>query len=288
MKNLSDAYHPKSEEMPASTANKEGPCLLRKIWALRTTHWAEFLSTFTTTLACIVGGCQAGLLGGDDEFFVTVAVVGSMIGFCMAILSGGYGNPALTLGMASAGRISHNKVPVYLAMQFAGAFLAATAGYIYYSPAVDVYERGAGIRTVPGSATFFTTIYVPDILPFGLISFPIINHIFIQTMLVLAQSLLISRVSLPFPAIALPLYFFVPNVVCRMSMNPARDLASCLVLHLAGYGSQVWTQGSLFYWPVTVIGTTVAAAIGAGRVPLEGTVEGDLENQSQTHTPQFK
>ncbi|KDQ20839.1 hypothetical protein BOTBODRAFT_183557 [Botryobasidium botryosum FD-172 SS1] len=266
-----------------TNVDEGGPNLLHKIWALRATHWAEFLSTFTTTLACIVGGCQAGLLGGDDGFFATVAVVGSIVGFCMGISSGGYGNPVFTLGMAAAGRLSHKKVPSYLAMQFAGAFLAAAAGYEYYSPAVDVYEGGTGVRTVPGSAVFFTSIYVPDILPFGLISFPIINHIIIHSILVLVQSILTNAEpqAVPFLVAILPLYFFIPNVVCRLSMNPARDLAPCLVLHLAGYGSQVWTQGSVFYWPVTLIGVVAAGIMGTGRRVSDSIdLERDLENQS--------
>ncbi|KDQ20324.1 hypothetical protein BOTBODRAFT_393667 [Botryobasidium botryosum FD-172 SS1] len=61
----------------------------------------------------------------------------------------------------------------------------------------------------------------------------------------LLQSLSIYRVA-PHPlAFCLPLSIFLPAVTCRIPMNAARDLASCLVLNLAGYGSQVWTYGSM-------------------------------------------
>ncbi|KDQ17794.1 hypothetical protein BOTBODRAFT_29949 [Botryobasidium botryosum FD-172 SS1] len=176
--------------------------------------------------------------------------------------SGGFDNPVLTVGMACTGRLSPKKVPAYLAMQFAGALLGATAAYAYYSPAIDAFEGGPGIRTVPGSAKFFATIYAPGALPFDYQTLPLVPHMVAQVVLVMAQSTFIPVDPFQIP-VFLPICLSVLNVIGRMAVNPARDLATCLVLHGAGYGGQVWTQGSMFYWPITVISTVFAAIFGA-------------------------
>jgi len=45
-------------------------------------------------------------------------------------VSGGHVNPAVTLGMASVGKLAWKKVPIYFVAQYIGAFLGAMVTYI--------------------------------------------------------------------------------------------------------------------------------------------------------------
>ena len=47
-------------------------------------------------------------------------------------ISGGYVNPAITLGFCLSGRIPWKKFPVFVPAQFAGAFTAAAVNYGLY------------------------------------------------------------------------------------------------------------------------------------------------------------
>ncbi|KDQ20840.1 hypothetical protein BOTBODRAFT_26860 [Botryobasidium botryosum FD-172 SS1] len=294
MKNLRD-YAPNtlsSENMPPiiDKAASQLRNVLRSIWALKTTYWAEFLSIFIMTVAFIMFGCQLseGLIErGRNPFSAYAGMLGPMAGLYIGAHSGGFGNPILTIGLASAGRLSPKKVPIYLAMQFTGALLGAAAAYAYYSPAIDAFEGGPGIRTVPGSAKFFTAIYyAPDDSPSLFNTLSLIRHMTLPIILVLGQSWFIPNPTSLRPGAFMTLYFEFYHTVGHLSTNPARDVATCLVLHLAGYGRQVWTQGNVLCWPAVVIGTTAAAITGArmGPVLSAAQIQANLENQViETH-----
>ncbi|KDQ07741.1 hypothetical protein BOTBODRAFT_192203 [Botryobasidium botryosum FD-172 SS1] len=287
MKNLEDYTLDRTFEHTPPVRDRallpRGLNLLRNIWDLRTTYWAEFLSTLITTVACIAGGCQAGLLGEDEKSSSSSAIFGVTLGFVFGSHTGGFGNPILTVAMTLARRISPRKAGTYMAMQFAGALVGATAAYMYYSPAVDEFEGGRGIRTASGSAKFFLSVYIPDALPSGYID-SLAFHIIAQNLLVLGQSFYIP-VDFCYYFIIMP--FLFTHYAMSNHVNPARDLASCIVLHIAGYGSQVWTQGSMLYWPITVITTTITAIFGVREgVSLDQEVkraeEEDLRSQLET------
>ena len=50
--------------------------------------------------------------------------------------SGGHVNPAVTLGMASVGKLSWRKVIHYFLGQYLGAFIAAVITYVVYREAI--------------------------------------------------------------------------------------------------------------------------------------------------------
>src|ERR1700754_3023183 len=90
---------------------------------------AEFFGTFWLTF----GGCGAavlaatfpavgiGLLGVSFAFGLTVLTMAYAVGH----ISGGHFNPAVTLGLWSAGRCANKHVLPYIVAQLAGAVVAA-------------------------------------------------------------------------------------------------------------------------------------------------------------------
>ena len=54
--------------------------------------------------------------------------------FSVAAISGAHINPAVTLGLAMAGKFSWSLVPYYMAAQFIGAALGAFLAWLHYRP----------------------------------------------------------------------------------------------------------------------------------------------------------
>lgn len=93
---------------------------------------AEFMGTATLTL--LVLAVQRSTIG--VPFFVALAAGLAVIimSFALASTSGAYFNPAITIGMWTARKISSLKAVLYIATQFLGGW-AAYALYHYYSHA---------------------------------------------------------------------------------------------------------------------------------------------------------
>ena len=60
--------------------------------------------------------------------------------FCVAAFSGAHINPAVTIGLATAGAFSWDLVPTYLAAQFIGGALGAFLVWVHYHPHFAVTE----------------------------------------------------------------------------------------------------------------------------------------------------
>lgn len=125
---------------------------------------AEFLGTFV--LVAFTCGSKAQAAGNNDSDLHAALCAG--LGLAAAVLasdgvSGGHVNPAVTVGMAAAGRCAAARLPVYWAAQYAGAFAGAAAAYGAYGDLIGAL--GSDAR----AASFFCTF--PRALPGGS-SFP--------------------------------------------------------------------------------------------------------------------
>src|SRR5271170_3278729 len=74
--------------------------------------------------------------------------LGVMIGVYTAGISGAHLNPAVTLANCVFRKFPWRKFPIYLVAQVLGAMCASAVVYANYKSAIDVFEGGAGIRTV--------------------------------------------------------------------------------------------------------------------------------------------
>ncbi|MFV0322632.1 MAG: aquaporin [Alphaproteobacteria bacterium] len=106
---------------------------------------AEFLGTFTLVLF----GCGAAVLAGG-----AVGQLGIAFAFGLAIVAMAYGigpisgchvNPAVSLGVFFAGRMSSSDLVKYIIAQFAGAVAGAAVLYVLASGAADYDIAASGL-----------------------------------------------------------------------------------------------------------------------------------------------
>lgn len=77
--------------------------------------------------------------------------LGVMLGIYSSGISGAHINPAVTLANCVFRKFPWWKFPIYAFAQTLGAFCASGVVYANYKSAIDVFEGGANIRTVPGT-----------------------------------------------------------------------------------------------------------------------------------------
>ena len=75
-------------------------------------------------------------------------------------ISGGHLNPAITIAFATFRGFPWRKVPAYIFAQLLGGVCGAGVAYANYIHAIDLFEGGRHIRTVPGTAGLFSTYAV--------------------------------------------------------------------------------------------------------------------------------
>ena len=107
----------------------------------------EFLGEFTGTFLMVLFGTGSvavdTLFGAHRSLGVIVIIWG--VGVTLSIyltrhLSCAHLNPAVSLAMATSGRMTWRKVPNYLLAQFLGAFLAGWVVYLLFSHAIADFE----------------------------------------------------------------------------------------------------------------------------------------------------
>lgn len=75
-------------------------------------------------------------------------------------ISGGHINPAVTIAFATFRDFPWRKVPAYIFAQVMGGLCGAGIVYANYIHAIDLVEGGRHVRTVPGTASLFSTYAV--------------------------------------------------------------------------------------------------------------------------------
>ena len=78
--------------------------------------------------------------------------------------TGGHVNPAVTLGMASVGKLSWRKVIHYFLGQYLGAFMAAVIAYVVYREAIlETFDNKLLTTGANATAGIFGTFPAPGI-----------------------------------------------------------------------------------------------------------------------------
>lgn len=196
---------------------------------------AESLGTFWLVL----GGCGTAVLAGDD-----VGILGVALAFGLTVLtgayafghvSGGHFNPAVSVGLATAGRFAWREVPAYAAAQLVGATVAATVLFVVAS----------GRSGFDASASGFASNGYAERSPGGysLLAVLITEVVLTAFFLFVILGASAKRAAVGFSGLtiglALTLIHLVSIPVSNTSVNPARSLG---VAWFAGGDalSQVW------------------------------------------------
>jgi glycerol uptake facilitator protein len=242
------------------------------------------------------GAAAAAVLFQAHQGLFQIAMIWGL-GVTLAVyltrhLSCAHLNPAVTLAMASSGRMAWRKVPSYVAAQFAGAVLAGLILYALYAPSIAAFEAERGIaRGAPESvatAKIFGEFY-PDpggrarvSLPLAMGAEALGTFLLVLMIFALTEGCNVGR---PDDALA-PVFvgLAVASVICLIApltqagLNPARDLGPRLVAWLAGWGAAAFPDRCGGFFTVYVL-SPVAGAVAAARL-FAGVVEPAMRQKS--------
>ena len=173
----------------------------------------------------------------------------------MAAFSGAHTNPAVTLGLAIAGKFEWARVPAYIVAQFLGGFVGACLVWLFYRSHYAITED-SDLKL----ATFCTAPAIRDTVS-NLISEIVGTFVLVFAVLFLAVSVfgLGALDALPVGLLVLGIGLSLGGTT-GYAINPARDLAPRLVHALlpmpGGKRDSDWS----YAW-IPVIGPFVGAAI---------------------------
>lgn len=214
---------------------------------------AEFFGTFWLVL----GGCGAAVLAGNHVGFFGVSMAFGLTVLTMAYavghISGAHFNPAVSIGLAVAGRFSKQNLIAYIVAQVLGAIAAAC---VLYAIVVSSF----GTQAIGG----FAANGYADLSP-G--KFSMISAFICETVLTCGFLLVIigstdSRAPAGFAPLAiglcLTLIHLISIPVTNTSVNPARSLSQAI---FAGpqYLGQVW-----LFWVAPILGAVLAGLLYCG------------------------
>jgi aquaporin Z len=215
---------------------------------------AEFIGTFWL----VFGGCGSAVLAAAFPQlgigFVGVAFAFGLTVLSMAYavghISGGHFNPAVTLGLWSAGRCANKHVVPYILVQVVAAVCASAALFVIASGKVGWVPNGFASNGYgdlsPGKyglgACFLTEL---------LLTFFFLMIIIGTT----SKGAATGFAGIPI-GLALTLIHLISIPVTNTSVNPARSLGPAL---FAGpeYLGQVW-----LFWVAPIAGAMIAGVVG--------------------------
>lgn len=217
------------------------------------TFWLVFGGCGSAVLAAAFPDVGIGLLGVSLAFGLTVLTMAYAVGG----ISGGHFNPAVTVGLAVAGRFSWGKLPGYVVAQCLGAIAAAAVLYLIVSGKADFAGVGG-----------FASNGYGDHSPgkFGLGSAILTEVVMTAGFLLVILGSTSNRAPAGFAPIAiglaLTLIHLVSIPVTNTSVNPARSLGVALF-------AEGWALQQLWVFIVfPVVGAVVGALVH--KVLLDG------------------
>lgn len=173
--------------------------------------------------------------------------------FAVAGISGAHLNPAVTVGLAAAGKFAWSSVPAYVLAQCIGAFIGATLVWRVYRPHLDLSDDPAAQRAVfccaPAIRAPLHNLTVEAIATFVLV-FGVLR---IEG----AASSLGAVDALPVALLVLAIGLSLGGPT-GYAINPARDLAPRLahaLLPIRNKGASDWS----YAW-IPVLGPLLGAA----------------------------
>ncbi|KAJ6008332.1 hypothetical protein N7540_012308 [Penicillium herquei] len=196
--------------------------------------------------------------------------LGVMLGVYVSGSSGAHINPAVTFANCVFRGFPWRKFPVYAISQVLGAICGAAIVYGNYKSAIDVFEGGPGIRTVPGYSTtatggIFCTYPVDFMTKTGqFFSEFIASAILMFMIFALKDDGNLGAGHL----MPLALFFVIFGIgACfgwetGYAINLARDFGPRLMSYMLGYGQEVWKAGNYYFW-IPMVAPFLGCTFGA-------------------------
>lgn len=215
---------------------------------------AEVFGTFWLVL----GGCGAAVLAGQYIGFFGISMAFGLTVLTMAYavghISGGHFNPAVSVGLAVAGRFPMSRVPYYIVAQCVGAVAAALVLYV-------IVVSSFGSAAIGGFAANGFDALSPG--KYSMVSAFVCEVVLTCFFLLVIIGSTDSRAPAGFAPIAiglcLTLIHLISIPVTNTSVNPARSLSQALFAQSpvdASYLGQLW-----LFWVAPIAGAALAGII---------------------------
>lgn len=215
---------------------------------------AEFFGTFWLVL----GGCGSAVLAaGFPELGIGFAGVALAFGltvltmaYAVGHVSGAHFNPAVTVGLAAAGRVSWGTVPGYVISQVLGGLLGATVLYLIASGKADFSTAGGFASNgygehSPGGYSMMAALVCEVVL----------TAMFLVVILGVTHKNAPAGFAPLAIGLALTLIHLISIPVTNTSVNPARSTA--VALFAGGWAvQQLW-----LFWLAPIVGGVIGAIV---------------------------
>ncbi|THH39181.1 aquaporin Z [Aliishimia ponticola] len=226
----------------------------------------KLLAEFVGTFVLVFGGCGSAVFAAGIEG-VGIGYMGVALAFGLTVLtmayavggiSGGHFNPAVSLGLAMAGRFGFGDLAKYWGAQVAGGIVAGLALYLILS-GMDGFEGVGGFASNGYGAAS------PH--GYGLMSVLLIEIILTAIFLIVILGSTAPSAPVGFAPIAiglsLTLIHLVSIPVSNTSVNPARSTGVALFADGPAI-AQLWA-----FWVAPLIGAALGALIWKALSPSE-------------------
>jgi aquaporin Z len=218
----------------------------------------KYAAEFIGTLVLVLMGCGSAVLAGSSIGFVGISFAFGLSVLAMAYAIGGISgchiNPAVSLSMLVAGKLSVKDTVAYIVAQCLGAVVGAAALYSIamgnplYSLASDGLGQNGYDLASPGGFSMMSA-FVAEVL----LSFIFLLVIHGSTSEKAPKGF--AGISI---GLSLVLIHLVGIPVTGTSVNPARSLGPAVVMSMANSTAlnQLW-----LFWVAPIIGGLIAAVV---------------------------
>jgi len=223
---------------------------------------AEFIGTFWLTL----GGCGSAVLAAVFPGSLGIGFLGVSLAFGLTVvtgayalgpISGGHFNPAVSIGLAAAGRFKASQLAGYIVAQVLGAI--AAAGVLFL---IATGKPGADIG---GFATNGYGEHSPG--KYGMTAALVCEAVMTAVFLIVILGSTARRAAGGFAGLAiglcLTLIHLVSIPVTNTSVNPARSTGVAVYVGAAAL-EQLW-----LFWVAPIVGACLGAQIFKAIRPTE-------------------
>lgn len=214
---------------------------------------AEFFGTFWLVL----GGCGAAVIAAGFPGF-GIGFIGVAFAFGLTVLtmayavghiSGGHFNPAVSLGLWSAGKFETKNLLPYIVAQVAGGILGAFVLYMIASGQVEFTAGGFasnGFGELSPGKYNFTSVVITEV---------VMTFMFLFIILGATDERAPSGFAPIAIGLGLTLIHLISIPVSNTSVNPARSTAAAIFADTAAMG-QLW-----IFWVAPIAGAILAGIV---------------------------
>lgn len=229
----------------------------------------KYIAELIGTMALVFFGCGAAVLAGRFIGFLGIAFAFGMVllvlVYSIGPISGCHVNPAVTLAMLAARKISARDAMLYIVVQCIGAVIGAELLF-WIALGLPGYKVGINGLGQNGYDLFSPGLYT---LQAGIVAETVLTFFFLLAIFGATS----KEAPKGFAGIGIGFSLFIVHLVgipvTGTSVNPARSLGPALVLAANGAGdalNQLWV-----FWLAPIIGAVLAAAVWVLVLSPDGT-----------------